>query len=187
MLKHSRTSRGGLRTTIRRSFLATWVAAAVLLAGTQPASAATFTDFNKPVDGPSGTSAKIRSTHGGNGLLIPLREGKAGYGYQHILAGGSHGRTHNHEVTAFAQKQWNAAIANAKTTSGRKPIPGRFPNSWVYTHVYSTPSGIRRTMCVVVDNNDLVFASKTWGQKGIITAFWMTGDLPAYRCNEEPA
>lgn len=127
--------------------------------------------FNAPIDGPSGTSAHIRATYGGLGNFAPLREGKSDYGYQHILAGGSRGDKGkaNHEVTAFAQQQWNYAIG------GGTYVKGNFDNSRLYVSVYNTPGGTTRTMCVVVDDNDLKYANKTWGQKGIITAYWVNG------------
>jgi hypothetical protein len=166
MLKTQAGRRRSKPARARRTALV--VAAAVGITGL---SAQAAFAFNPPINGPSGTSAHIRGTYGGLGNFAPLREGNSSYGYQHILQGGSTKNTANHEVTAFAQQQWNYAIG------GGTSVEGNFAGSRLYVSVYNTSSGATRTMCVVVDNNDLKYANTLYGQKGIITAYWVAGSV----------
>ena len=94
----------------------------------------------------------------------PLRVGNTQYGLVHIESGGSTGNTDNHEVTAFAMTQWQAAL-------DKPAINSTVDDFYKHSTFYTTPGGEGRTMCVIVDGND----RDGTGQRGIITAYYTVG------------
>lgn len=159
-------------------------------AGTVPAaSAATVSNVsqsisahanrgNCPTSG-SGAAKIIEYYYQGDFCVdeLPLRQGNSSFGLTHIQQGGSSHNKTNHETNSYAKSLWQAAI-----NEGSKQTP--YPGGSVYTHQYNTPgNGSRRTMCVVADHNNYVYANVNYGVKGIITAFWVNKHLSVAGCN----
>ncbi|WP_411145464.1 hypothetical protein [Streptomyces sp. x-80] len=134
-------------------------------------------------DGPG--AAKVIQIFDVNWRWVPnsvaLREGNSKFGRQHIAKGGSTGNTTNHELTPAAKRLW--VIAMEKVDPGTHSNP--FPGGTLSIAHYATPSGVKRTMCVVDDANGYVYAGKNYGPKGIITAFWVNGHKTLSGCSRD--
>lgn len=158
------------RATISVGALATVAVSQLATAG------ATFA--TTPTSGPA--AANIVQTFQANTIgTVALRSGTTKFGEQHIRVGGSGKNTQNHELTDFAKQQWQAAMKS-------DPIVGRYDESRVFSHQYTYSGGKKRTMCVITDVSNFVFSNVSYGDKGIITAFWIDGWVNAPICNSSP-
>lgn len=139
----------------------------LLLVGVSPTQAA------EAVSGPSAAHFYEQYTVSpkGRSVTFTLREGNSSFGYAHIAKGGSTGNTGNHELTPYAKDRWREAFVEGPKR------PTSWPGGYVYTRQYATPGGRPRTMCIIVDGNDYVYAGQNYGTKGVITAFWIAGHL----------
>lgn len=162
-------SRGGLKRLRDRSRIIATIfgAVAALLIGISPIQASAVPASTNACAGPPsgpGIQAAVQYFNFPQvcGSSTILRQGNTVWGLTHIEIGGQTGNTTNHETTTYAKSIWQQALNQPPLTA---PVGGYYKHGVYYT----TPAGNPRVMCVYVDIND----RDGYGQRGIITAFWI--------------
>jgi hypothetical protein len=119
-----------------------------------------------------------------NDCPIPLRggvghiPGQGGdFGLQHILSRYNEGAV-NHDLSPEAKAQWIKALAGSAAVPQGGPTDEYYCNSWQYT----SASGSQRTMQVYVDLKPI----GQYPYKGIITAFFASGNRPCKTASNPP-
>lgn len=162
--------RARIRSRVRALVVAMVVGLAVLVAaGPASAGPAATQACAAPVSGPGIQAVVQQFTFSPNcGGSTILRQGSTDWGLTHIEIGGGTGNVETHETTDYAKYLWQLALNSSPVR-----VSGGF---YTMAKYYETPAGIGRVMCVYVDTNN----RDGYGQRGIITAFWIatffTGD-----------